>query len=369
MKAKELAGSAWKRLRINRRWILKRLLGYFLILVMMSPIILIYRTEIYRGIISRYDDWVYYYTEDGIPVIDYGYQAGAYVGDQSTPRIVANEAINYYLKMQEGNATAEVYFNNTIDWLVDRSTTLSVTTNEGNVELAHWFFDFAIWELPEGWHQSMADAKGIHALALAYSLYGNHTYLDLINRTVASFEVLMSLGGNVLILDDGTNWYPEYIVRPSIDPNYTPSMILNGFLIALRHLNDANKILNSTRISEVFDKGVESAAENIEKYDSPYNWTLYHLDYPQKFASRKYHQIHINEARYLYEETGIAIFQYYADRWETYTGPPSMTIEELLSPEFLYYGAVVGSILLGTLIGLDALQLGIRNYLRKRETE
>ena len=50
----------------------------------MAPVIFLNRTQIYSSLLSRHDDYVESYDESGLPVTDYGYQAGIYVGPQTT---------------------------------------------------------------------------------------------------------------------------------------------------------------------------------------------------------------------------------------------------------------------------------------------
>ena len=328
------------------------------------PFVFFNRTQIYSTLISRYDDWYVRTGEEGIPVGEYGVQANHYVGPQTTARIVANAGFVYYRQMNEGNQTAAEYFNNTVDWLMENLEYFDVATDNSTLEIAHWIYDFAIWELPEGWHQAMADAKGLKILSMAYQEYGNTSLLDAIDLIANSFLVPMNQGGNVYTVDDGMLWYPEYAVMPDIDPDFEPYIILNGFLICLHNLNDAAEILNSTKIKTIFNQGVITAAAYLPRFDSAYNWTLYHLDYPIKFASRGYHTIHINEARYLYEHTNETIFQYYVDRWESYSGPPFFTIEEALAPDFISFGILIAVLVLVPTIAIDLLQYTIRR--RKR---
>jgi len=348
-------------LRRNRRWIVKRLVVYAVILIVAAPFVYLNRAYVYRTFISRYDDYVVYMDENGLPVTDYGYQAGVYVGPKITPRAVANQAANYYDMIEAGNATVTGYFNNTISWLIDHVTTINVPTENGTVEIAHWYFDFAIWDLPAGWYQAMTDAKGIRALALAYDLFHNDTYLDIIEKVTRGFEIPISLGGNLYVLDDGTYWYPEYIVPNEIWPDYKPYLVLNGFLIGLANLYMANEILNSSFIKRVFDRGVVSAAANLYKYDLPdLRWTKYHLAEPLKLAPVKYHLIHINLTDMLYKFTNVTVFRTMSDRWASYTKYPSFSWAEITSSEFISIVAFMAFIVLAPVVVIDALQLAIR---------
>ncbi|MGY5875950.1 MAG: D-glucuronyl C5-epimerase family protein, partial [Candidatus Thorarchaeota archaeon] len=203
----------------------------------------------------------------------------------------------------------------------------------------------------------------------SYKLFGNESLIDICDKVVRAFEIPILDGGNLYILDDDTSWYPEYIVPGDIDPDYEPALILNGFLICLYNLYLANEILNSTRLETVFNKGVESAAANLHKYDSPYNWSLYHLDTPMKLAPNNYHRIHINFSGFLYEFTNITVFDTYSTLWASYSGKPLFTWEELTSPEFIYYGLVMVSLIIGPVIAIDIAQIFIRRRLKTSESK
>ncbi len=347
---------AWNALRQHRSRILKRLAIYLILLIAISPVFLVFRTQIYTRFLSRFDKWTYSWREDGVPIIDYGYQAGVYVGPQIAPRVVANAAISYYEQAMSGNATAAACFNATIRWLLENRDDVVLATEDGPKNATHWFHDFAIWDLPVGWYSSMVDAKAINALALYYGIYHDESVLEVCERIVTSFEVPVEQGGDLLVLDDGTSWYPEYIVPPSIDPSYSSPLVLNGFLFALHHLYQANLVLNMSRLTKVFNLGVVAAASNLYKYDLPYNWTRYHLAYPVKLAPLNYQKIHVDLTGKLYEYTGVTIFQYYHNKWSGYKTRPLFVLDELLNWEVAYYGIVVASIVLGILVLLDIVR-------------
>ncbi|MFW9794254.1 MAG: D-glucuronyl C5-epimerase family protein [Candidatus Thorarchaeota archaeon] len=356
-------------LRKNKATIRKRLLIYILIMAMLFPFVFIYRVEIYRTFLSDFDDEQYYYTEDGLLVTDYGYQNRQYIGEHITVRAVSNTAIAYYDQWLDGNATAGVYFNNSIDFILDTINTFEVTDENGTRTISNWPYNFSIYGLPEGWVSGMADAKALHALSLAYEAFGYSEILDIVNQVAGAFETLVENGGNLYILDDRTHWYPEIVISPDLIPNYKPPLILNGFLFALHHIYQANLVFNNSRLTNIFNLGIESAVQNIHLYDSPYNWTLYHIDYPMKLASRDYHQIHINLCNHLYNYTNEPIFQYYANRWSEYTGPPAFTWEELVSPEFIGNGLLMAAIIFFPLLFVDILQTVVRRKIRSKEIE
>lgn len=346
----------------KKRFILKRFLIYFIILIIAAPFVYVFRYQIYSTFLIRTDDWYVRTDADGVPVAEYGYQTGVYVGTRYTPRVVANGVHGYYKQITEGNASAEAPLFNCVDWLMEHMTILSIDTSNGTKEIPRWYFDFAIWDMPAEWYQAMTDAKILGVFAIAFELTGNTTYLEMARNLVWAFEVPIAEGGNLYTFENGGSWYPEYIVPGFIDSTYEPKFILNGFLICLNDLFWANEKLNNTQLNQVAIRGAETAASRLHLYDSPYGWTLYHLDYPMKFASNHYHQIHIDHTAYLYEYTNITEFITYSQKWTEYSGPPSFTIEEILSPEFIYFGLVIAALILVPVFLIDVIQLSIRAW-------
>ncbi|MHA1246295.1 MAG: D-glucuronyl C5-epimerase family protein [Candidatus Thorarchaeota archaeon] len=366
---RERLGGLAKFLRRNRRRIIKRLFVYGLVLVVAAPFIYLNRHEIYSTLFVRYDDWYVWTRSDGIPVAEYGYQAGVYVGPQTTPRIVANAALSYYDEILNGNSTAAVFFNNTVTWLIQYMTMKEIPTSNGTLSVPRWIYNFSIWDLPAGWYQAMADAKVMNVLAKYYALYGNETVRSIANLAAWAFTVSISEGGNLYVLPDGGHWYPEYIVPGYIDPNYEPKLVLNGFLICLVNLYEANQILNNSMITDIFTEGSQTAADHLKDYDSPYGWSLYHAAQPVKYASKRYHLIHINCCRALYNYTGIAEFKQYADKWASYDSPPTFTPDQIISSELIPYATIMAITVLTPVVAVDATVTILVARVRKRAAQ
>ncbi|MFW9965135.1 MAG: D-glucuronyl C5-epimerase family protein [Candidatus Sifarchaeia archaeon] len=366
MRAKDVPRSIFDTMRKRKRTIFRRLLIYLIILAILFPFVFINRTAIYSTILSRYDTWRHWRNSDGFPVTDYGYQAGVYVGEQISMRLVSSNAIAYHEQWKAGNSSAEVFFNNMIDYILEHRKDIQVPTENGSRTITVWPYEFAIWDLPKGWQSAMVDARVLNALALAYQEYGNSSLSTIIDQSIASFETPTYLGGNLLVLEDGTYWYPETVIPNELYPDYPVPLILNGFLFALENMYHANEILNNTSLETVFNKGIISAAANLYRYDLPqYNWTLYHIAYPQKLASNSYHNIHISLTRQLYEWTNVSIFDTYSTKWESYTSRPFFTWEEIFSWEFISNGLLMVSLILIPIVSIDILQVLVRSYMRR----
>jgi hypothetical protein len=244
-----------------------------------------------------------------------------------------------------------------------------VTTENGSVTITNWPYDFGIWDIPNGWQSAMVDAKALHAFSLAYDRYGNPSLPVIAEQIANGFEVSTELGGNLMILEDDKVWYPEIGIPSALNSNYPSPLILNGFLFALRHMYIANQIFNISKLDTIFDLGVVSAAENLDKYDSSYEWSLYSLEQPLNLASTKYHQIHIDLLMELYNYTNNETFRTYYEKWEQFTLRPSFTWEEIFSADFIYYGLLMVTIIMIPVLAIDATQYMVQSHLNKRKNQ
>lgn len=344
----------------------RRLFVYFVLMVVVFGVLFIFRDDIYDTFIERHEvQTTTIFTSEGIPLTDYGYKHGRYVGAVINPLHVGNWAQTYYNQSLHGNTTAGAYFNNTVQWFIDNRVTAEVDNGTCSVNVSHWTYDFAIYDMPSGWRSAMADADILHSLALAYNMYEDPLVLQVCQEILNGFEIPKELGGNVLDLGDGGAWYPEVIVPNELDPDYPERRILNGFLFALEDLYYTYELLNDTRILDIFSLGVHSALTHIDLYESPRNWTYYQLD-PQKLASVHYHGIHIRLTQSLYEITMNGTFSEYSSRWASWTQYPDdpwWVVTPRLMLE-IQYGLLFMSVAGLVILGLDLLQMKLRTHRR-----
>ena len=345
----------------------KRAPIYFVLMLIIFGVFFVFRDVIYDTFIRKHDATVIYYDENGMPITDYGWIQGVYVGPQDNPLVIATAAEDYFEQMLGGNMSAESYLLDILDWIVGNRCNQTIDPGGGPVEVTHWIYNFSIYDIPAGWYSAMADAEMLHALALAYNYYNDSIYLDVCYEIISSFEIDKELGGSRLILGDEMAWYPEVIVSDEIDPNYPERRILNGFLFALEDLYYTHQILNESRILTLFTEGIASAVDSLHLYEHPENWTYYQLD-PTKLASESYHQIHIGLTQSLYEKTNITEFKTYHDRWITFTDYPEDSLWELTERRIkeIQYGLVFLLAAAGMILLLDLLQMRLRLRLTKR---
>ncbi|MHA1942948.1 MAG: hypothetical protein ACW96M_00995, partial [Candidatus Thorarchaeota archaeon] len=104
--------SVWQFIATRRSTILRRLLIYFIILLILFPFVFVNRTEIFRTFLERNDRYIYTINQEGLVVTDFGFQGGEFVGPQITTHKVSENAISYHKQILDGNASASEFFNN-----------------------------------------------------------------------------------------------------------------------------------------------------------------------------------------------------------------------------------------------------------------
>ncbi|MFW9786853.1 MAG: D-glucuronyl C5-epimerase family protein [Candidatus Thorarchaeota archaeon] len=339
----------------------KRLPIYFILMIIVFGVLFVFRDDIYDTFIRRHEEKTFYFDEHGLPMTDYGWTQGVYVGPQFNPLVIARGAQVYYDQMLDGNTTAAGFLNYTLNWLVENRVTQTIDNESGLVTVSHWLYNFSIYDQPAGWYSAMAEAEIAHTLAQAYDYSGNPIYLQILNETLNGFEVSQEIGGSMLIIDEVGNWYPEVIVPSTVDPTYPKRRILNGFLLGLEDLYLANEYLNQTRIKRLFDNGINSALQTLHLYEAPENWTFYQLN-PVKYASVGYHHVHISITGILYNITGITEFQTYHERWKSWTVVPPQADVDLTERRLkeISYGLLFMSIAAGMILLIDFMQMQVR---------
>jgi hypothetical protein len=356
------SSSVFRYIRAFFAHIRRRLPVYFVLMVVIFGVLFVFRDDIYDTFIERHEEEnTISFTAEGIPITDYGWKHGVYIGPVISPLHVGNWAQTYYNQSLYGNTTAAVYFNNTINWFLENRVAQEVNDGGGAVNVSHWLYEFAIYDMPAGWRSAMADAEILHSLALAYNETKSPVILQVCNEVLNGFEIPIEDGGNVLDLGDGGAWYPEVVVTDDLDPTYPDRRILNGFLFALEDLYGTYELLNETRILDIFNLGVQSALTHIGEYESPRNWTYYQLN-PEKLAPVHYHRVHIRLTQSLYEITLNSTFAYYNSRWASWTEYPEDPFW-VLTPRLMLeiqYGLLFMGLAGLAILGLDFLQMKVR---------
>ena len=250
--------------------------------------------------------------EKGVPYIYYKWQKGNYVGEiRRNPVTISQYAMKYLKQYKEtGNEKYKKLFLNCSDWLVENAEI------KGNYSV--WVYSSKItypnFTLEPPWVSGMAQGLGIEVLAHAYNLTGDEKYLKAAQLALNAFFVSVEEGGVLHVDEDGGWWYLEYGYKGEPKPR-----TLNGFIYALMGIYEYYKITGDKRALLLFEKGVDELKRHLHEYDTG-SWTRY--DLVGTMASVKYHKVHVEQMKIMYELTGDEIFLEYYEKWKAYENDP-----------------------------------------------
>jgi rhamnogalacturonyl hydrolase YesR len=256
--------------------------------------------------IPLFDSSPYTIREDryGVPIVDYGWLMGRYVGERRYPVAIAVRADRYYASFKRnGSIESHVKFLNNIDWLYRNRVEIN--------DFVIWpsDFEYPFYGCNEGWPSAMAQGYALKDFLHAYELTGNEEYLRLTKRILNSYKARISEGG-ILYVDskDGGYWYAEYACGD-------PPQVLNGHWFALDGLHYYYSRTGDDEAKELYDMGVEELLRHLHEFDSG-SWSYYDLEgYP---SDESYHNLHLDILETLYKQTGNSTFLEYHEKWSTY---------------------------------------------------
>jgi heparosan-N-sulfate-glucuronate 5-epimerase len=251
----------------------------------------------------------------GIPVLDYGYRDGIYVGPQFNPLTISTTAIDHYAK-SNGNETAREIFLNNTNWLVGNAVSHSKvgnTVSHGNYSLLEYEFPWQ-YELKPPWRSAMAQALAMQALIRAHEETGEDKYLDTAKMLLNGFFIEVKDGGVTYKTPTDGWWYEEYAANGAKE-----SRVLNGMLYTLIGLYDYYQYTNDSAAKYLFDLGVISIKKNLPLYEYKGNYSNY--DILGTTNPLTYHKAHIETLCLLYDITNEEIFNIYYEKWKNFIEP------------------------------------------------
>jgi hypothetical protein len=244
---------------------------------------------------------------NGVPVVDYGYQAGKNIGKQRNPLTIAHKALAYFEEFSKRRRVSDKeFFFNCIHWLEESEI------DNDSYSLWAYEFDATAYNASPPFFSALAQTAIMVAFERAFEITLDEHYRQIADKAMLALKVPIEQGG-VLVTDprDGGKWYEEYAFGAGRLP--TP-FVLNGFISTILYLNDYYIRTGSKQAKSLFDDVVIELKRHLADYDTGY-WTYYdregHLAYD-------YHYIHIDQMQKLYEITGDTVFKAYHDKWASY---------------------------------------------------
>ena len=266
------------------------------------------------------------FDEHGIPMVDYDKwysenkvsEKSVKYGVHYTPVTIAHYAFGIFSNLNSNGADEQNKFVRLASWFVDHIH----ETKEGFGVWQH-HFPMPVYHLQPPWVSAMAQGEGISVLLRAWQLTEDETYLRTAHLAFKSFEYHQRNGGVQNIDEDGNIWFEEY-------PSNPPGHVLNGFIFALLGLWEYYKVTGNTSAKNLWENGLLTLEKNIQKYDCGY-WTIYD-QYTKHVVGQKYHDLHVQQMKVLYELSGKGIFLKYYQAWSRYCRNPFNQLQRTIRP-------------------------------------
>jgi len=240
----------------------------------------------------------------GLPIVDYGYIGGIYVGSQRNPVTVTHKALFYY---EQYNRTGDDYYKqaflNSSDWLVNNAVSY------GSYSILEYKFPWPIYDLEPPWRSAMAQGRALQVLTKANEITGAEIYLDSAKMLLNSFFIEVKNGGVTYKTPTDGWWYELYAGDIDKEPR-----VLNGMLFAVLGIYNYYEYTQDPDAKYLFDQGVLALKKDLPVYDHTGGYSYYDL-YSKKPAPLNYHKIVVKLLGDLYKIKKEEIFKRYHDKW------------------------------------------------------
>lgn len=260
--------------------------------------------------------------ESGIPIVDYGYSHGIFIGKQMNPVAISQQALYYESEYQKGNESCKQLFLNNANYLVENSIQYE------NYTLWQYNYPWPAYNLTSPWVSAMAQGQGLQVLIRAYNMTDDKKYLDATHLTLNSFYVEVKDGG-VTYKDENGWWYEEYVTGTDVQPR-----VLNGMIFSLFGIYEYYEFTGDKDAKYLFDQGITSLKNNLYRYDAG-DWTYYDAIGHSKVGVG-YSKIHVNQMLQLYKLTKDPFFKEYYEKFNKYDQNPVYKIKSKTLDYFLY---------------------------------
>jgi heparosan-N-sulfate-glucuronate 5-epimerase len=253
--------------------------------------------------------------DQGIPITEYGYVAGVYIGPQRNPITVSQQALKSYDVFVHTNASyAYNNFLGNANWLSSHAQAY------GNFSVFEYRFPLSYppATIQPIWRSAMAQGLAIEVLSKAYSQTGDTRFIDSANKLLNAFYVEVDKGGVTHKTNDTGWWYELLANTQGIKPR-----ILNGHLFALLGIYEYYNSTRDPSARYLFDQGIMSLKDNLQNFDYENGtYSYYDLSSPKKkLPSQDYHRLVVGQLLELYEITGDPIIKKYGEKWQNFELP------------------------------------------------
>lgn len=309
----------------------------------------------------RNDDRLIVLDDMGVPITDYGYLQGEFVGPIRYPITISNIALSYYDLTTNSNDTelrTMRYFdafeaapgnNSLYTFLANANWLRENARSYGNYStFDHRFtLPYPPYAILPPWRSAMAQGLAIDVLAKAYKITGNMNYLETAKKLLKAFYIDAKDGGVTHLPHDPSDgwWYELLANDQGIEPR-----VLNGHMFAMIGLNAYYNITQDASAKFLFEKGILALKQELPRYDTRHNYSYY--DDSKKLSPLHYHRIVVQQLEDLYKISHEPTLKRYHDKWVSYDVPAtiirSLTCKESLNPPKLVFKISDSNLRIGT---------------------
>lgn len=167
------------------------------------------------------------------------------------------------------------------------------------------------FRLQPPWASGIAQGQGASLLVRLHAETGDPAFESAAQLALSPLSTPQADGGVCGELG-GLPWPEEYPTKPQ-------SHVLNGAIFALWGMRDVAVGLGCDEARRQFDRGVDSLAVNLERFDTG-TWSLYSL-FPHPISNRAssfYHDLHVNQLTAMQVLAPRPGFESIRNRWAAY---------------------------------------------------
>lgn len=255
------------------------------------------------------------FDKKGIPLVDFNKNLRIYrillrknFGIKYFPTVIAQYGLSKFDKfLDTRNEASKREFLQTAQWFKENAKFLP-----NGAAVIQNFFEFSTYYLKPPWVSAMSQGLAISLLLRAFETTSDHSFLNLAQKILLSFEIPVKKGGCKAVDSKGNIWFEEY-------PSSPPSFVLNGFIFALLGIHDFYKFSRSVEAKNLFTKGVKSLNQNLYLYDAD-GWSKYDR-IKNLLVNSGYHLLHIQQLKLLSgilkeENLPSSICEKFQRKWE-----------------------------------------------------
>ena len=222
------------------------------------------------------------------------------------PTIIAQVGLASFDRMLNGEREAEDTFLRTAGWIEDHGT------EARDHRFLMWPCAFPLRTPPVAapWISGMTQGQILSLLTRLYKQTESPHTEEVARRAARSFCYPVEDGGVVSEMRSGALFIEEVAAEPVIQ-------VLNGCLYGLFGLYEYTQVFEDTEVREVLARCVQGVEESLSLFDMGW-WSRYSLGLRWHVAPFYYHDVHIEQLRYLAVLLDRPKFEDWAQRWSAY---------------------------------------------------